>query len=191
VTSRREDLDEALDRARAGEARGFDELFRATGGAVAGYLRSRGVSDPDGIANEVFVRAFRSLHTFRGDAERFRSWLFTIAHNAAIDDSRRRRRRVRETALDDAPEPVAGDVEDDVITRLAQERIGRLLTQLSPDQRDVLVLRIVADLSVDETAAVLDKGYEAVKALQRRGLAALRRACAADAKNSSDQGVPR
>lgn len=184
----RVNLDDALDRARAGEARGFDELFRATGAAVAGYLRSRGVSDPDGIANEVFVRAFRTLHTFTGDADRFRSWLFTIAHNAAIDDSRRRRRRVRETTFDEAPEPVAGDVEDDVISRLAAERVERLLAELSADQRDVLVLRIVADLSVDQTAAVVGKSYEAVKALQRRGLAALRRACA---PNSSEEGVPR
>ncbi len=187
----RVNLDHALDRARAGDARGFDELFRATGAAVAGYLRSRGASDPDGIANEVFVRAFRTLHTFKGDSDRFRSWLFTIAHNAAIDDSRRRRRRVRESALDEAPEQVGGDVEADVISRLAGERVERLLAELSPDQRDVLVLRIVADLSVDETAAVVGKGYEAVKALQRRGLAALRRALEADSSDSSEEGVPR
>ena len=66
-----------------GDARGFDVLFRATGASVVGYLRSRSVSDPDGLANEVFLRVFRSIHTFTGDGARFRSWLFTIAHNAA------------------------------------------------------------------------------------------------------------
>ena len=54
------------------------------------------MSDPESLANEVFVRAFRTLHTFEGDGERFRSWLFTIARNAAIDDARRRRCRVVE-----------------------------------------------------------------------------------------------
>jgi RNA polymerase sigma factor (sigma-70 family) len=185
VTSRREDLDEALDRARAGEARGFDELFRATGGAVVGYLRSRGVSDPDGIANEVFVRAFRSLHTFKGDAERFRSWLFTIAHNAAIDDARRRRRRPTETPLGDAGEPAGGDVEADIAAALGNDRVHALLDLLSPEQREVIALRVIADLSVEQTAAVVEKSYEAVKALQRRGLATLRRALA------DCEGVPR
>ena len=181
----RRSLDGALERARAGDARGFDELFGATGAAVAGYLRGRGVGDPDGVANEVFVRAFRTLHTFQGDGERFRSWLFAIAHNAAIDDARRRRRRVVEVPLDAAPEAAGGDVEADVLDRLAQERVRALLARLSPDQRDVLLLRIVADLSVEETARVLGKGHEAVKGLQRRGLAALRRAL------SSEEGVPR
>ncbi len=184
MTTTRRSLDRALDRARAGEAQGFEELFRATGAAVAGYLRARGVSDPEGVANDVFVRAFRTLHTFEGDGGRFRSWLFSIAHNAGIDDARRRRRRVVEVALAAAGDPVGGDVEDDVVARLAHERVETLLALVSPEQRDVLLLRVVGDLSVEETAAVLGKGYEAVKALQRRGLASLRRAL------SSEEGVP-
>jgi RNA polymerase sigma-70 factor (ECF subfamily) len=150
-----------------------------------GYLRTRSVSDPDGVANDVFVRAFRSIHTFRGDAPRFRSWLFTIAHNAAIDDARRRRRRPTEAPLDEVAEPVGGDVEADVSAALAAESTRALLDQLTPDQRDVIALRVVAGLSVEQTAAALDKSYEAVKALQRRGLAALRRAL------FDQQGVPR
>jgi len=179
------DLDAALDSARLGDARGFEVLFRATGGSVVGYLRTRNVSDPDGVANDVFLRAFRTIHTFRGDAGRFRSWLFTIAHNAAIDDARRRRRRVLESPLEDVAEPVGGDVETDVSAVLAADRVRVLLAQLSPDQRDVIALRVVSGLSVEQTAAALDKSYEAVKALQRRGLAALRRAL------SDQQGVPR
>jgi len=127
---------------------------------------------------------FRSIRTFEGDGTRFRSWLFTVAHNAAIDDARRRRRRVVETSLEAVAEPVGGDVEDDVIARLAHERVRALLDRLSPDQRDVLLLRIVADLSVEDTAGVVGKSQDAVKALQRRGLAALRRALA-------DEGVSR
>ena len=186
---------EAIERAQAGDGRGFDTLFRAFGRAVAGYLRARRVSDPDGIANDVFLRAFRTIHTFQGDPPRFRSWLFTIAHNAAIDDARRRRRRVEETSLEHLPEWAGGDVESQVAAHLARERVDALLRQLSPDQRDVLVLRIVADLSVEETAAVVGKGYEAVKALQRRGLAALRRSISdpdGEAISDSDEeAVPR
>ncbi|HWS46821.1 MAG TPA: RNA polymerase sigma factor [Acidimicrobiia bacterium] len=179
------ELDTALEQARCGDSRGFDVLFRAFGASVVGYLRSRSVSDPDGVANDVFLRAFRTIHTFQGDESRFRSWLFTIAHNAAIDDARRRRRRVRETPLDGVPEPTGGDAETDGLEHVGNERVAGLLATLSPDQRDVVVLRVVADLSVEETAAVVGKSYEAVKALQRRGLASLRRAL------SDHEAVPR
>jgi RNA polymerase sigma factor (sigma-70 family) len=166
----------AIEQAQRGDARGFETLFRTFGAQVVGYLRSRHVGDPDGVANEVFLRAFKTIHTFQGDESRFRSWLFTIVHHAAVDEVRRRRRRVVEAPLERAPESAGGDVEDDALNELARARVGELLAGLSSDQREVLMLRIVADLSVDQTAAVLGKSHEAVKALTRRGLASLRRA---------------
>jgi RNA polymerase sigma-70 factor (ECF subfamily) len=172
------DLDAALEAARAGRAWGYDALFGALGAHVAGYLRGRGVHDADEAANAVFLKAFRALHTFRGDGDRFRSWLFTIAHHASVDELRRRARRVTETALDAVtvePSGAAEEVADAVMLRLSNERVDAMFARLSPDQRDVLMLRIVADLSVEQSAAVLGKSYEAVKALQRRGLATLKR----------------
>jgi RNA polymerase sigma factor (sigma-70 family) len=171
-----DELEDAINAARAGDSRGFEVLFRAFGAPVAGYMRARGVSDPDGIANDVFLRAFRTIQTFRGDATRFRAWLFTIAHHAAVDDARRRHHRVREVPVEHAPEPVGGDVESEVMVHLAQQRVHDLLSGLSADQRDVLMLRVVADLSLEDTATILRKNPDAVKKLQRRGLAALRRA---------------
>ncbi|HEV7525160.1 MAG TPA: RNA polymerase sigma factor [Acidimicrobiia bacterium] len=158
-----------------GDARGFDTLFRADAAAIVGYLRGRGVRDPDDLANEVFVRAFRNIHTVRGDAARYRSWLFSIARNASIDDARRRQRRARETPLDAEVHAVGGDVEAEAISHLERTAMRAMLDELAPDQRDVLLLRVVGDLSIEQTAAVVDKSYEAVKALQRRGIAALRR----------------
>ena len=169
------DLDVAVERAQAGDAEGFEALFRACGRPVVGYLRRQNVSDPDGLANEVFLRAFRTLHTFRGDGARFRSWLFTIAHHTAVDDVRRRRRRVVETTLEQARHTSDGDVETAAIAHAGTDWVRTVLDQLSSDQRDVLLLRVGADLSVDQTAAVLGKSHEAVKALQHRGVAALRR----------------
>jgi RNA polymerase sigma factor (sigma-70 family) len=176
VSETDEELCVAIGQAQAGDPHGFEALFRMFGSSIAGYLRARSVSDPDGIANDVFLRVFRTIHTFRGDAPHFRSWVFTIAHHSAVDDARRRRRRVQEAPLDRAPEPAGGDVETEVLAGLAHERVHVLLSAVSPDQRDVLVLRIVNDLSVSETAAVLGKSVEAVKALQHRGLGAMRRA---------------
>jgi RNA polymerase sigma-70 factor (ECF subfamily) len=179
------ELDDALACARAGDPRGFDALFRSTGPAVAGFLRARNVGDPDGLANEVFLKVFHNIDTFKGNGAQFRSWLFTVTRNVAIDDARRRRRRPAPEPLEHAAERRGGDVEDDVIARLADERVRAMLERLSPDQREVLLLRIVADLTLEDTAAVVEKSVEAVKALQRRGLAALRRAL------SAEKGVPR
>jgi RNA polymerase sigma factor (sigma-70 family) len=179
------ELDGAIERARAGDPRGFELLYRTLGDSVAGYLRARSVSDPEGIADDVFLRAFRTIHTFQGDTRRFRAWIFTIAHHAAVDDVRHRRRRVQEAPLSRAPDAAGGDVEDEVIANLAHERVRALVSGLSAEQRDVLMLRVVADLSISETAAVLGKSYEAVKALQRRGLNALRRTV------SSQERAPR
>ena len=180
-----DDLDHALNLVRAGDSRGFDVLFRAHSSAVVGYLRARQVNDADDLANEVFVRAFRSIHTLKGDADRFRTWLFGIAHNAAVDDARHRGRRPREHSLDAASDVGGGDVESEALAQIDQALVRRLLDDLAPDQRDVLLLRVVGDLSVAQTAAVVNKSYEAVKALQRRGIAALRR------NLEASEGVPK
>ncbi|HEX5614985.1 MAG TPA: RNA polymerase sigma factor [Acidimicrobiia bacterium] len=169
-------FDDLLLAAVGGSEVAHAELFRALAPAVAGYLRARGSEDPDGLANEVFLRAFRVLHTFRGDASRFRSWIFTIARNCLIDERRRAARRPQVVVLPHTESPdLAPDAETEALARLAHERVAELLAGVSEDQRDVLLLRIVADLSVEQTAEVLGKSREAVKALTRRGLAALER----------------
>jgi RNA polymerase sigma factor (sigma-70 family) len=171
-------FDPLLEAAQAGAAWAFARLFEGYGAAVAGYLRAQGVADPDGLANDVFLRVFRSVGAFSGPEEKFRSWLFTIAHNLVVDEHRRTARRPALAGEDIAGFPSAhptGDGEDDAMARLADASVHELLTTLVPDQRDVLLLRIVADLTAEEVAAALGKSVGAVKQLQRRGLESLRR----------------
>lgn len=162
--------------AKDGSAVAFEQLYRAMAGQVSSYLRWHRATDPDGLTNDVFAQVHRNLPRFTGDEQGFRSWVFTIAHHRMIDD---RRRVNRMPPVDDdagVEEHVGtGDVEDDVLAWLAHDRVRDLLAVLSRDQREVLLLRIVADLSVDEVARILDKREGAVKALQHRALNALRR----------------
>ncbi len=72
------------------------------------------------------------------------------------------------------PDRWAGDVEDDALRAMAEERVRTLCAPLPAGQRDVLLLRLVADLTVEQVAKALGRTPGAVKALQRRGLAALR-----------------
>ena len=76
-----EGFDATLAAARTGEGWAFERLFGWLGRPVAAYLRGAGTEDPDGSANDVFLRAFTTLGRFEGDEDRFRSWVFTIAHH--------------------------------------------------------------------------------------------------------------
>ncbi|SNS71917.1 RNA polymerase sigma-70 factor, ECF subfamily [Geodermatophilus saharensis] len=169
-------FDDVLTAAQAGAAWGFEVLYRDLSPAVTGYLRLHGAQDPDDLASETFLAVFRGLGGFRGDEDALRSWVFTIAHRRLVDDWRRRSRRPQLT--DDAggllPEAAGGDVEDDVLTRLGTEAVHRLCAGLPADQRSVLLLRVLADLTVEQVAAVMDRSVGSVKALQRRGLRRLR-----------------
>jgi RNA polymerase sigma factor (sigma-70 family) len=177
VTVRRgPELGRLVSEARQGSIKAFDDIYRLLAGQVASYLRWHRATDPDGLTNDVFAQVHRNLPRFEGDEHGFRSWVFTIAHHRMIDDRRRANRQPQlQDDLDAAEHVGLGDVEDDAFAVLAHDRVRDLLTVLSPDQRDVVLLRIIADLSVEEVARMLDKREGAIKALQHRALATLRR----------------
>ena len=168
-----------LGAARVGEAWAFQRLFESIATSLTGYLRGNGCQNIDDVANEVLLGAFRGIGGFEGDEDRFRSWVFTIAHRRLIDERRQLRRQPDAAELDD--DAVGGDSELEALTRLSDQRVTDLLAGLTEDQRDVLLLRIVADLSIEETGRLLRKPVTAVKALQRRGLDALRREISTEA----------
>jgi RNA polymerase sigma-70 factor (ECF subfamily) len=152
-------------------------LYESLAGRVAGYLRVHGAPEPDDMTNEVFLRVFDHLDGFSGDETSFRSWVFTIAHRLLIDDHRRRRRRVQTVELSPplAATVAGGDAEADAVDAIAAEHVAVMLAGLPADQRDVLTLRIVGDLPVEQVAALLGKRAGAVKSLQHRAVANLRR----------------
>lgn len=162
--------------AQSGGAWAFERLYAALAPSVAGYLRLQGAADPDDLTNEVFLNVFSALGSFTGDEGQFRSWVFTIAHHRLVDERRGAARRPQMTADEAQERPDAGgDVEDEVLRRLSVERIRTLCDRLAPDQRDVLLLRMLSAMTIEQVAEALGKPTTAVKALQRRALAAIRR----------------
>jgi DNA-directed RNA polymerase specialized sigma24 family protein len=102
--------------------------------------------------------------------------VFTIAHRRLLDEKRRWRRRPPPEPLTDVPEVASpDDVESSVARVLNTDRVRELCHRLRPDQRDVLLLRLVGGLTIDEVAATLGKTAASVKAHQRRGFLALAR----------------
>lgn len=167
---------DVLAAARANAPWAFERLYHDLAPAVTGYLRLRGAREPEDLTNEVLLGVFQGLDRFEGDAAGFRSWVFTIAHRRVIDERRRRAARPETSGeLPDDLAPPGGDVEQEALAGLADGQVARLLAELTEDQRDVLLLRVVADLSIADVARITGKEPGAVKMLQRRGLAALRR----------------
>lgn len=161
---------ELLASAQAGEGWAFDELFGAWSRPMSGFVRARGVSDVDGIVNDVFLRAFGAIGSFAGDEAAFRAWLFRIARNRVVDEYRKQARSPATTELAAAEAIVGGDVVHDAERRFGVDRLVALLAQLTDEQREVLALRFVADLTIDQIADVTGRRRGAVKQLQRRGL---------------------
>lgn len=162
-------FDDSLAAARRGEAAGFDALYGALGGPVTAFAMSRGANDPEGITNEVFVDVFRRIDSFDGEYAGFRSWVFAIARNRLIDAHRREVRQpiLIEGVSVDAATPSA---EHHAMKTFGDVRVDALMTKLTDDQREVIMLRIVADLPLADVAKIVGKPVTAVKRLQARGL---------------------
>jgi RNA polymerase sigma factor (sigma-70 family) len=175
-----DELDLLVAAARSGGGWAFGRLWEQLSPSVAAYLRGRGVRDADDVTSEVFLAAFRGIGRFQGDGAAFRSWLFTIAHHKGVDVHRRP--ASREVLVDAVAAGVghgldpdrSRSAEDVAMEQISGDGALRRLANLTDDQRAVLLLRVVADLSLAETAEVLGKPVGAVKALQHRALARLR-----------------
>ena len=161
----------------AGDPTAWAAIYDDLAPAVLAFLRARGAFEPEDLLGEVMLQVARDLPRFAGGQAELRSWVFQIARNRMIDDARYRQRRPV-TSLPPAELVAAagtGDAERDVVDRLVDERILRLMRELPAAQRDVVILRFFSDLTIAEIAHVVGKREGAVKALQRRALARLRK----------------
>jgi RNA polymerase sigma-70 factor, ECF subfamily len=170
------EFDSVLAGARTGAPGAFTRIFTTLAPVVEGYLRLQGASEPEDLTSEVFLAVLRKLGSFHGDEAGFRSWVFTIAHRRLLDERRHTLRRPAPAPLSDAPDrPAPHDVEQIVADTLGSEHVRTLCERLSDDQRDVLLMRLLGRLTIDEIAGLMGRTSGSVKALQRRGLLAISR----------------
>lgn len=164
---------DALAAARLGQGWAFEGIYLALAGPVRRFLAAQGAPDPEATTQEVFLRVFRSLDRFEGDAEHLRSWVFTVARNLLIDERRAAGRRplAASVALPDRPDARS---QDEMVAGIEADEVRFVLDLLPAEQREVVVLRFMVDLPLAEVAEVTGRSLAAVKALQHRGLARLR-----------------
>jgi RNA polymerase sigma-70 factor (ECF subfamily) len=165
--------DDELSAALAGDPSGFSAVYTVISPAVLGYFRARGVDDAEALTQDVFVDVLPKLARVTGGHSGLRTFIFSIAHARLVDHHRRAERTPYLAEYDPRDDTrYAASAEDEALGSLGG--IADSLSRLNDEQREVLILRIVADLSIEQVARIMDKTPGAIKQLQRRGLSALR-----------------
>ena len=169
----------------------FEQLAVAYEGPVYRLaLRMCGsAEDAREVAQDAFLAAWRGLPAFRGDS-RFSSWLYRLTTNAAIDFLRREKHHLGNLPLEEAPErPDPQQPELLTEQREQQEALQRALDQLSLEHRQVLLLRVVQQMSYDEIAQALSLESGTVKSRISRARRQLREILLRQGNFFSDSAV--
>jgi RNA polymerase sigma factor (sigma-70 family) len=153
----------------------FAAVYRTFSPAVAGYLRSNGVDDPEGVTHDVFLAVYPRLKSISGGAQGLRTLIFSIAHARSVDHYRRRNRDPWLVEYDsDRDHRHIASAEDEALEGSPEANALAMLDGLSEDHREVLRLRIIAELSLTQVAAIMQKSPGAIAQLQHRALTVLR-----------------
>ncbi|HWH31140.1 MAG TPA: RNA polymerase sigma factor [Egibacteraceae bacterium] len=188
--------EEVADGVRAGDPDAVGAVYVALSDRLLGYLmarvRDRGVAED--LLEATFLELLQKGRTIRGGAASIKVWLFRAAYFNALDHLRKVKRRMEdltddEEALDIVDHGVSSP-EDSAIRADVRRRVRQAMTQLSPEQRQVLLLRYVAGLSAPEVGAVLDKSDGAIRSLQHRAERALAKLLESERESSAPISGP-
>lgn len=176
------ELGQVLPAAQLGQPWALRVVYDTLAPQVHGYLRARGAAEPDELTSDVFLTVFAKLPTLTGGVSGLRTFTFSVAHARLVDALRKQSRRPLEHPYDPGRDDRSSvSAEEHAVDRESANRAAELLARLPEDQRTVLTLRIIADLSLNEVAEAVGRSQGAVKQLQRRALIALKSELAADA----------
>jgi RNA polymerase sigma-70 factor, ECF subfamily len=167
-----DDFARVLADAQGGNDDQFAVLWRDANPALLRYLRVLAQENADDIAAETWVHVVRGLPRFIGDEAAWRAWLFTTARRRLIDQARVRKRHPVEPLEDIsvAEMPRSADTAQIALDNLATKSAIALLSQLPPQQAEVIMLRVVAGLDTDAVAELLGKTPGNVRVIAHRGL---------------------
>jgi RNA polymerase sigma-70 factor (ECF subfamily) len=175
-----------VDQIRSGQVQAFQELVDQYKKKVyyLAYDMMGNHEDAEDVSQEVFLRAFRFMKDFRGDAK-LSSWLYRITHNVCIDQ--RRKKPLAIISLNPDPELGVAEMEiedkssgpqETLQARMLQKDIQKALDVLTPRERSVFVMRHYNDMMVREIAEILKISDGTVKSLLFRAVRRLRKALA-------------
>jgi RNA polymerase sigma-70 factor (ECF subfamily) len=163
-------------RAKNGDHAAFAEIYDRCQTPIYRYIfyRVDSQSVAEELTSEVFCRLVECIDDFTYRGKPLLAWLYTIARNL-VNDHHRHKGKATWVALDEEIVSQENGPEQAADTALDCRRLSAALEQLTEGQRQVILLRFLEGLDNHTVAQILDKSYGAVKGLQHRGLAALRR----------------
>jgi RNA polymerase sigma-70 factor (ECF subfamily) len=166
---------ELVYRAKAGDHGAVTQIYERYAPAIYRYIYFRvGEAElAEDLQADVFLRMLEGIHRYEDRGWPISAWLYRIAHDRTVDTIRRR--RTRQHVPLEAWGGVYDGLEAAVEAKLDHEEIGRMMNDLTPDQRQVILLRFMADMSIQEVASRMGRTEGSVKALQHRGLQSLAR----------------
>ena len=171
-----ENQGDILSRAKKFEMQALTEIYDRFSPGLYCYA-ARLLGDPDlaeECLSETFSRFLHALRLGKGPQAYLQAYLYRIAHNW-ITDQYRRQAQADLPLVDENLHDGPASLESQVATNLRQQQVREALMRLTPDQRQVIMLKYIEGWQNQEVAAVLEKPVGAVKSLQHRALAALRR----------------
>lgn len=169
-------FDDVIARVGSGDPHAIEVLFRELQPRLLRYLQSQESRFSDDLAAEVWLAVARRISLFEGDWPDFRAWVFAIARNRLADHRRTAaRRRTDVVAAEDFDQKPADDAtENEALDKISGQQAAVLITAvLSADQAEVLLLRVLADLDVDQVASIMQRSPNWVRVTQHRAMRTL------------------
>jgi RNA polymerase sigma-70 factor, ECF subfamily len=168
--------DKLIKRARKGDSEAFRELYSHHVDAIYRFvlLKVSDRGDAEDLTHDVFLSAWQNVNSYRDRGLPFSSWLYRIARNRVIDHYRTRKIGISIDEVDERLLGVVEHVERDADLAINFAKVVGCFEKLSPDQKDVTILRFIDELSHKEVAQALGKSEGAVRLIQYRALQTLR-----------------
>ncbi len=173
-----QDEQSLVHRAQRGDKEAFAQLYEAHFDKIYRYMilriGNKAEAEAEDMTQQVFVKAYESISSFRWKGIPFSAWLFRIAHNVFVDFVRKQKRKptipLEESLIESDSNP-----ELETERRLDIEQLVSATKRLTEAQREVVGLRFAGELSIAEVAKAVGKSQGAVKALQHSAIVALRK----------------
>jgi RNA polymerase sigma-70 factor (ECF subfamily) len=168
-----EEFDEILVATQAGADWAFATLYRDLNPRLLRYFSAKAPALAEDLASETWLAAARQLPSFRGGEMAFRAWIFSIGRRRLVQHWRDAGRRPSSPVAPETLTSKAGtdDTEGEAVNATTAQAAARAIAHvLSPDQADVVLLRVLAGLDVEQVAEILGKRPGTVRVLQHKVL---------------------
>lgn len=168
------DEDQLVRRAVARDPEAFGGLYELYINRIGRYVYYKvgHAEEAEDLTEQVFLKAWESIHNFRGEPPAFPIWLFRLAHNLVIDYHRTRKQTAELHEFIEDKNPLPEEIVD---ARIDSEILRKAISRLTPEQQQVVVLRFIEGLPHAQVAAIMNKNEVAVRGIQYRAIVALQR----------------